>query len=124
MANDLILHLPENTELRSLSISSDATEYNELLQRVVCALVLSDSAQITIDGMTLTEMLSKVTTATISALSSRLTVIASALRDSLNQDSEDIDDLTISAQLAEGNCVRLNINIISNGEATTGEIYI
>lgn len=110
MNNDLTLLLPDRQELRSLTVSAETGQYNELMQRVICLLILADHREFTINGMTIAETLASGNASTISALNSKLSTISDELKKKINEDGKTVDKISLSAYADNSNVV-ININI-------------
>ena len=114
--NDIILNLPQGAQLSTLAVAPEFESYEELMQRAVVLLLTSDSSELLVDGLTLPQMLQQATSSGIRELRSLSGHFADALRQMLNTDNYEVDELTIDIGETFPVVVTINITKTNNTE--------
>lgn len=97
--NDLQMQLTPDTKLKELRIVSEFPGYNELMQRAVTLLMLSNSRDFFIDGMPIYELIEKSNAVNSDILESALKSIAQILKEQLEEDGEELEAVDITCSV-------------------------
>ena len=118
---DIIINLPENTKLTTLTVAPSFAGYTELLQRAVMLLFTSTRPEVAIGGTPFYQLIRKSTTAGLMELRTLSGHVADGLKRLLGDTEVTSVDLTIG----EGSSPSVTINIKkADNSSVRGEFTI